>query len=76
MESTAIHPWEVSTAFIRNGPMTSLWELGALHRGAAWETLRLSKFYGFGFPAVGMRNYVYGDANILNQVKADLAARQ
>jgi hypothetical protein len=31
----------LSTAYIRNAPMRSLWELGAIHRGAAWETLNL-----------------------------------
>lgn len=31
----------LSTAFIRNAPMYSPWELGAIHRGAAWETINL-----------------------------------
>ena len=31
----------LSTAFIRNAPMWSPWELGAIHRGAAWETINL-----------------------------------
>ena len=31
----------LSTAFIRNAPMESPWELGAIHRGAAWETINL-----------------------------------
>ncbi len=31
----------LSTAYIRNAPMKSLWELGAIHRGAAWETINL-----------------------------------
>lgn len=31
----------LSTAFLRNAPMYSPWELGAIHRGAAWETVNL-----------------------------------
>ncbi len=31
----------LSTAFIRNAPMESPWELGAIHRGAPWETINL-----------------------------------
>jgi len=31
----------LSTAFIRNAPMESPWELGAIHRAAAWETINL-----------------------------------
>lgn len=31
----------LSTAYIRNAPMQSLWELGVIHRGAAWQTLNL-----------------------------------
>lgn len=31
----------LSTAYIRNAPMQSLWELGVIHRGTAWQTLNL-----------------------------------
>lgn len=31
----------LSTAFIRNEPMESPWEIGLIHRGAAWETINL-----------------------------------
>lgn len=31
----------LSTAIVANRPMKSLWELGAIHRGAMWETLNL-----------------------------------
>ena len=31
----------LSTAFIRNAPMQSLWELGAIHRASAWETINI-----------------------------------
>ena len=34
----------ISTAFIRNAPMQSPWELGAIHRGAKWETINI-KYY-------------------------------
>lgn len=51
-----------STAFIRNAPMESLWELGAIHRGAAWQTLNLRSFSETG-------DYAGGDAMILDQVK-------
>ena len=33
----------ISTAVIANHPMRSLWELGAIHRGAAWQTINLKK---------------------------------
>ena len=56
----------LSTAFIRNAPMKSLWELGAIHRGEKWRTLRLSK-YNTTSPLA--YTYDNGDANILEQVK-------
>lgn len=31
----------LSTAYIANAPMRSLWELGAIHRGKAWQTINL-----------------------------------
>ncbi|MBR1952318.1 MAG: hypothetical protein IKA32_07060, partial [Lentisphaeria bacterium] len=31
----------LSTAFIRNAPMQSLWELGVIHRASAWETINI-----------------------------------
>lgn len=52
-----------STAFIRNGPMETLWELGAIHRGEPYRTINLNKFTA----AVG--GYSTGDALILDQVK-------
>lgn len=70
---TATQPYNVSTAFIRNGPMQSPWELGAIHRGAAWETINLKKYYSTG--TAGSYNnytpstYANGDANILDMVK-------
>ena len=51
-----------STAFIRDAPMESFCELGAIHRGAAWQTLNLRSFSEAG-------DYAGGDAMILDQVK-------
>lgn len=34
----------LSTAFIREAPMVSPWELGFIHRGQKWQTLNLHKF--------------------------------
>ena len=33
----------VSTAYIRHAPMESLWELGAIHRAAPWQTLNFKR---------------------------------
>ena len=57
-----------STAYIRNGPMQSLWELGAIHRGTPWATLNLSAFSDAS-TEIGPGNYGTGDANILDHVK-------
>lgn len=40
----------LSTAFIRNAPMTRLSELGRIHRGAKWETLNISHVPAAGAP--------------------------
>jgi hypothetical protein len=78
METTQ-SPTTLSTAYIRNGPMVSPWELGAIHRGAAWETINLKEYNavaganpltGGGLckeSASGSKNG--GDANILDQIK-------
>ncbi|MBR6060135.1 MAG: hypothetical protein IKP58_18365 [Victivallales bacterium] len=55
-----------STAFIRNAPMQSLWELGAIHRGAPYQTINLKKF---NTDATPNGKYVGGDAAILDYVK-------
>lgn len=74
----------LSTAFIRNAPMESLWELGAIHRGSAWQTLNLTsaKKPGSSTESVGAEDmrqsmgwadpgtsYEGGDGGILEQVK-------
>jgi len=74
----------MSTAYIRNAPMQSLWELGAIHRGSAWETINIKRaVMGSGssrrrvelsdsktgdLAAAGVP-YVNGDGLILDQVK-------
>ena len=69
LNTTADPASGLSTACIRNGPMQSLWELGAIHRGEPWRTLNLSKYNTS--VTTGTLSYTYtdGDANILDQVK-------
>lgn len=57
----------ISTAYIRNGPPQTLWELGAIHRGEPWRTLNLTRYN----PALtsATNKYGSGDAAILDQVK-------
>ncbi len=73
---TATDPVDVSTAFIRNAPMQSPWELGAIHRGAKWETLNLKEYNleeattgGGNAYSDGTAAHNGGDANILDQIK-------
>ena len=68
-----VEPWNISTAYIRNDTMLSPWELGFIHRGAAWQTINLKKYdstvnQGASI-AAGGSSYVNGDANILDQIK-------
>ena len=65
-KSTKIY--EISTAFIRNAPFETLWELGAIHRGEPFRTINLSMFYD-GDPDDFKGTYSDGDAHILDQVK-------
>ncbi|HBC85410.1 MAG TPA: hypothetical protein DCZ94_00495 [Lentisphaeria bacterium] len=73
-------PISLSTAYIRNAPMKSPWELGFIHRGAKWETLNIHEYNtatGVGDTAgigaytdtSGGTNPNGGDANILDQIK-------
>ena len=55
----------ISTAYIRHAPMQSLWELGAIHRGAPWQTINLKCAAAQG---VRMDRYDYGDGHLLDQV--------
>ncbi|MEI8078012.1 MAG: hypothetical protein WCH61_00095, partial [bacterium] len=70
LETTGDPASNLSTAYIRNSRMLSLWELGAIHRGEAWRTLNLSK------TTTGALSYTYtnGDANILDQVTLSTTA--
>lgn len=74
----------LSTAYIRNAPMQSLWELGVIHRGAAWQTLNLKAAgapggggsispsdmkQGLSWDNTSGTSYANGDGGILEQVK-------
>ena len=77
----------ISTACVDQGVMLSPWELGAIHRGAAWETINLkaydqakaNTFIATDIPDAsyhyaripGGGAYADGDANILDHVKMD-----
>ena len=55
----------ISTAYIRHGQMISLWELGAIHRGAPWQTINLKCAPAKG---TGMDAYQNGDGHLLDHV--------
>ena len=68
----------LSTAYIANEPMRSLWELGAIHRGIPWQTINLKKAPNVTLSTMhnveisaGADGYTYadGDGIILDQVK-------
>jgi hypothetical protein len=61
-EPSISYPWETSTAFVRNAPIRSLWELGCISRAEPWRTINLKAFGTTG-------EYGDGDAAILDQVK-------
>lgn len=60
---TGTTPQTFSTAFIRNAPPHSLWELGAIHRGEPFRTINLTAF------SATTGSYASGDAILLDQVK-------
>ena len=78
-KETTADPANMSTAFIRNAPMESPWELGFIHRGARWQTVNLKVYdtsKAFKVVDIGGKNYIpgggaytAGDANILDQIK-------
>jgi Tfp pilus assembly protein PilX len=78
-KETTADPVNMSTAFIRNAPMESPWELGFIHRGARWQTVNLKTYdtsKAFKVVDIGGKNYIpgggaytAGDANILDQIK-------
>jgi Tfp pilus assembly protein PilX len=72
-------PWTISTAYIRNGTLLSPLELGAIHRGAKWETINLKNATSafsrvteydpaFDLNTAGTA-YADGDGGILDQIK-------
>lgn len=59
-----------STAYIRNEPMRSLWELGAIHRGYPNQTINLKQFTEKAdWTTADKVTYAEGDAGMLDQVK-------
>ena len=63
---------ELSTAFFRNAPMKSPWELGLINRGKVWQTINLKKYNateGIDILTGGGNAYSDGDANIFDQIK-------
>lgn len=61
----------ISTAFIREAPMRSLWELGFIHRGVKWQTLNLKTVQAKDLTADILEfdsDYEKGDAEILDMV--------
>ncbi|HCE44481.1 MAG TPA: hypothetical protein DET40_13110 [Lentisphaeria bacterium] len=83
VETGAVEPWDVSTAYIRNSYMRSPWELGFINRGDNWDTLRIYLYnrnddndgnnnesgeWGAS-PSMGISTWDKGDANILDQIK-------
>jgi hypothetical protein len=83
MEPSNLSPTTLSTSYIRNAPMVSPWELGAIQRGAAWETINLKEYnkaaavnplsggglYTDTTADANPDNDNGGDANILDQIK-------
>ncbi len=57
----------VSTAYIPNAPVQTLWELGAVHRGEPWRTLNL-RAYALEDNAADSETYANGDGRLLDQV--------
>ena len=56
----------ISSAFIRNGTMQSVWELGCISRAEAWRTLNLTRTNNASSPDY---TYAKGDGLLLDQVK-------
>jgi hypothetical protein len=59
----------MSTAYIRDDEMLSLWELGAIHRGEAYRTINLQGYNDGSDLVTAPASYTNGDAAILDQVK-------
>ena len=55
-------------AFIKNTPFETFWELGTIHRGEPFRTIRLNKYAAFATDS-DIFSYADGDAAILDQLK-------
>ena len=85
-ESSGDH---VSTAYIRNAPMVSPWEIGLIHRGREWQTLNIKKAGGFdGETSIKLEDmkssynwtdagttYENGDGGIMDMIKMGTICR-
>ena len=58
----------LSTAYIADGKIKSLWELGAVHRGFPWQTINFS-------PDNAGTSYLKGDLELLDQIKLTKAVK-
>ena len=69
-EKSGTKIFEISTAYIRNAPFETLWELGAIHRGEPFRTINLSIFSeDYNAASSFSGKYAEGDAHMLDQVK-------
>lgn len=72
-EENTYNPVNVSTNMIRNASIKSPWEIGFIHRGAAWQTINLSQFDAAHavnyYNGLTIGKYRNGDGNILDQIK-------
>ncbi len=68
-EANADSSIKYSTAFIKDAPFDSLWELGCIHRGEPFTTINLKKYIAVDDADTDKGKYSLGDAAILDQVK-------
>ncbi len=68
-EGVTTQPWQASTMYISNNGISTMWELGAIHRGEPWQTINLHTFNSAADETTGLGVYADGDANILEQLK-------
>ena len=69
----------ISTAFIRNAPMMSPWEIGAVHRGVRWQTINLKVAGNIGGTGGDFKSTSFepnGDGSSENDWKRDGTAYQ
>jgi hypothetical protein len=66
-QGAAVGSQSLSTAYIRNNQMRSPWELGLIHRAAAWQTINLKEYdpnKGYKFVAANVPDASYPYARI------------